>query len=269
MKDTYLPSVILLIPHYNNIEGLQKSLGSINETEAIDVLVVDDGSNEVPDLSELKQNFTNINEIFLIDLKQNKGIETALNTGLDWIRTKKYKYIARLDAGDTCEINRFHIQKQYLQEHTDIYLIGSWVNFVDMEDNVLFTLKVPTEHQEIKKKMFFNNMFIHPSVMFRANVIEEIGLYPYDFPALEDHAYFFNMVNHYKTANIPKALINYEMNPESISNLKRKTQVKSRIRLIKKYFYFGYYPIAGLIRSYILFFFPRNILTKLKQVLYR
>ena len=50
--------------------------------------------------NQLKTLESNINEIFLIDLKQNKGIETALNTGLDWIRTKKYKYIARLDVDD-------------------------------------------------------------------------------------------------------------------------------------------------------------------------
>lgn len=264
-----MSSIILLIPHFNNIEGLHRSLKSIDESEAIDVLIVDDGSKQSIDIHKLKQNHTHINDIFLIHLKENRGIETALNTGLNWIKSKNYEYIARLDAGDTCQSNRFKIQKQYLHEHPNVYLIGTWVNFVDMDDNTLFTLKVPTTHQEIKHKMFFNNMFIHPSVMFRSCVINNIGLYPHDYPALEDHAYFFDIVKQYQTANIPKALINYEMNPESISNMKRKIQVKSRIKLIKKHFYFGFYPIVGLIRSYILFFFPRDILTKLKQIIYK
>ena len=258
-----------MIPHYNNIEGLYKSLKSINEPDTLDVLIVDDGSEKRIDPIDLQEKFTNIHKIFLIQFSYNKGIETALNTGLEWIKSRSYKYIARLDAGDTCEANRFHIQKDYMEHHPDIYLIGSWVNFVDTSGKLLFTLKVPTEDKEIQHKMFYNNMFIHPSVMFRVAVIDSIGLYPYNFPALEDHAFFFDITKKHKTANIPQALINYEMHPNSISNTKRKIQVKSRIKLIKKHFYFGYYPIVGLLRSYIVLFFPRNTLTKLKQILYR
>ena len=35
-------------------------------------------------------------------MNTNKGIAEALNIGLDYAKTKKYKYIARLDAGGIC-----------------------------------------------------------------------------------------------------------------------------------------------------------------------
>ena len=36
--------VVLLIPYYNNSEGLLKSLRSIDQNEELDVMIVDDGS---------------------------------------------------------------------------------------------------------------------------------------------------------------------------------------------------------------------------------
>lgn len=263
-------NIIILIPYYNAYEDLLKSLKSISEITQVDVLIVDDGSKEKLDIDKLKNEFTQIHELFLIKLQENKGIETALNTGLKWIQEhEQYKYIARLDAGDTCHSDRFKIQSKFLDENPNIYLVGSWVNFVDIHGNNLFVLKVPTQHDKIKTKLYVNNMFIHPAVMFRREVIDTIGYYPYDFPALEDHAYFFDIANKYQTANIPIPLIDYEVNPNSISSKKRTKQVKSRIKLIKKHFYFGFYPIYGLIRSYMVLLLPRNLLTKIKQYVYK
>lgn len=263
-------NIIVLIPYYNAKKDLYKSLKSISAVLPVDVLIVDDGSKEKIDLQAIKQEFSQIHELFLIELEKNKGIETALNTGLKWIqKMHQYRYIARLDAGDTCHVDRFKIQSEFLDNNSDIYLIGSWVDFVDVNGKQLFLLKVPTDHKQIKRKMFLNNMFIHPAVMFRTEVIESVGYYPHDFPALEDHAYFFDIVKRYKTGNIPKALIKYEINPNSISSKKRKTQVKSRIKLIKKHFYLGYFPIYGLIRSMMVLLFPREVMTKIKQFVYR
>ena len=41
-------TLICLIPHYNNPDGLAKSLASIGKDEPCDVLVVDDGSVRKP-----------------------------------------------------------------------------------------------------------------------------------------------------------------------------------------------------------------------------
>ena len=70
---------ILLIPHYNNPNGLIEALGSIDASERIDVLVVDDGSNtEKIDEETVKRIFKGIGNIFFIYMEINKGIEHAL-----------------------------------------------------------------------------------------------------------------------------------------------------------------------------------------------
>ena len=41
-------SIIIIIPHYNNAKGLQNSLLSIDEETNVDIIIIDDGSDEKP-----------------------------------------------------------------------------------------------------------------------------------------------------------------------------------------------------------------------------
>jgi hypothetical protein len=54
---------------------------------------------------------------------------------------------------------------------------------------------------------------------------------------------------------------------ERVSGKKRKQQVLNRINVIKDNFYFGFYPIYGLIRNIILLIIPRNLSSALKGYL--
>ena len=44
LKRLAMSNIIVLIPHYNNLIGLKKTIASINEDISIDILVIDDGS---------------------------------------------------------------------------------------------------------------------------------------------------------------------------------------------------------------------------------
>ncbi|MFA7444680.1 MAG: glycosyltransferase [Flavobacteriaceae bacterium] len=72
---------IALICHYNDPEGLEKSLLSIQEDFPVDVLVVDDGSAIKPDLERLESLYKN-GKIFLELLHENVGVGEASNLGL-------------------------------------------------------------------------------------------------------------------------------------------------------------------------------------------
>jgi hypothetical protein len=258
---------ILLIPHYKNIDGLYASLSSIDKNENLDVLIVDDGSKVVLDETKIKGIFLGNGAVFFEYLKQNSGIEIALNEGLKFIIKNKYKYTARLDCGDICINDRFKIQETYLELNEDISLVGTNVDFLDIKGNLLYTLNVPEKDKQIRKKMFINAMHIHPTIMFRNSMLKVTGLYPVDYKAAEDYAFFFNVINNCKVANINQVLVRCEINPSGISTLLRKKQAKNRIKLILKNFYLGFYPIYGLLRSILLYIVPLNILIKLKSIL--
>jgi len=260
--------IVVLIPHYNNIEGLKRSIASIKEN--VDILVIDDGSSEKPRLEELincQQNPKVKIEILYLDT--NQGIEHALNSGLNLILQKPYKYIARLDAGDICAPNRFSIQKQYLEQNSDVYLVGSWAKVIYENSGEQYILKRPIDWESIRKGMFINNMFVHPTVMFRKELIEEIGIYPTNYKYAEDYAYFFKIVQRYKCENIPYPLVEYYINSNSISLRFYRTQLKSRIKIIWNHREPNVYFIYGLCRNVLLLLFPKILIEKLKKMFHK
>ena len=106
--------IVVLIPHYNNLEGLIKSLSAVSKSViAVDVLVVDDGSSIPVEEKQLQKIYPSIT---VLHSSKNEGIEKALNRGLTYIcDNKPYKYVARLDAEDVCSPDRFAKQKEFLE----------------------------------------------------------------------------------------------------------------------------------------------------------
>ena len=261
--------VILLIPHYNNVEGLKKSLSSIGEKENIDVLIVDDGSKFLFDEKSIESNFQAKGDVFFMYLTSNQGIEIALNTGLKSILEKGYTYTARLDCGDICVDDRFIKQEVFLKTNQEIHLVGSNVEFLDVNGVLLYALQVPKRDKDIRKKMYINAMHIHPTIMFKNKMLETTGLYPTKYKAAEDYAFFFKVINKFLVANIDEVLVKCELNPKGISSRYRKQQAKNRIKIILDNFYVGFYPIYGLFRSIILYILPLKLLINLKRILHK
>lgn len=262
-------NIIVLIPYYNELDGLCRSLESIKEKLPVDVVIVDDGSKTKPDEIYLRDRYQNINNITLLTLLENKGIENALNEGLKFIKeNQKYEYVARLDAGDTCLENRLSIQYTYLEENPEVYLVGAGAICVDLNGNCLYSLRHKTKHKSIKRRMFIQNMFVHPAVMFRVKAIDLIGFYPIQYKYAEDYAYFFRFIKNFKVANIPEPLIKYEINPKGISMRNRKHQVKSRIRVILANWEWRNSAVIGLLYNIILYVMPLSILQNLKKIKY-
>ena len=259
-------NIAVLIPHYNNPSALEKSLESISAQEPVDVVIVDDGSQAKPDMGHFRKKFTQIPDLHLIPLETNRGIEHALNAGLAFIvESKKYRYVARLDQGDLCYPERFRVQKEYLEKNPDVALLGAWASYESMSGKVLFTAQPPCDHETIRKMMFLNNMFIHPSVMVRVAAIEKIGYYDVSFRDAEDYAYFFRFVKNFRTANIGRVLLRYEVNPAGMSLSRRKRQIAARIRVIVRNWEWGLYPAWGLIKNSVLYFLPYALVESLKK----
>ncbi|BDU24159.1 glycosyltransferase [Flavobacterium sp. GSB-24] len=258
--------ILVLIPYYNNIEGLLKSLKSIDADENLDVLIVDDGSTIKLEKELIDGSFKANGKILYKISEKNEGIESALNHGLKIAQSQQYQYIARLDCGDVCLGKRFQIQSQFLEKNPEIKIVGSNVLAVDCNDKFLYAINLPLNHEDIEKKMYFNSMLIHPAIMFSSSILDTIGYYPTQYKSAEDYAFFFTISKYYKMANIAEYLTQIEINEKGISLQKRKQQVLSRITIIKQNFYFGFYPIYGLIRNYILLILPYRFILFLKKV---
>ncbi|MDH7446377.1 glycosyltransferase [Aquimarina sp. 2201CG14-23] len=258
--------VIVLIPHYENVLGLINSIKSIQENFLVDIIIVDDGSKNKPlPIDEIQKSYNNQGNIIFEIIEENKGIEVALNVGLSIILEMKYKYIARLDCGDLFHKDKLRKQLTYLKKNKDVKLLGTWGNIKDQENNLLYIEKHPVSYEEIKKKIYLNSTFLHPSVVFEVDILSVVGLYPLDYQAAEDYGFFMKIVKHFRSENYPETLIDYIIDPNSISSLKRKRQVKSRIKGIINNYYIGWYPTYGLLRNVLLLFLSRKMSNALKS----
>jgi glycosyltransferase involved in cell wall biosynthesis len=261
--------VAVLIPHYNNLLGLANSIRSISYFGTVLILIVDDGSfsEQRPLKGNLSQHTEHDIEILNLDI--NFGIEKALNTGLKYLKDNELTdLVARLDCGDRMKENRLLTQVNFLNNNQDIYLLGSWVDFVE-HGKLLYTLKLPATHNEIKMKMNYKVCFIHPAVTFRLRAINSIGYYPMEYPAAEDYAYFMNFTNNFKTANVKEVLTVVEKSIEGISLSKRKLQLKSRLKIIIKNFHLNLYSLAGVCKIILLMILPYAIIMAIKKRIYK
>lgn len=260
----------ILLPHYNNIEGLEATLQSLKtETEVFTVVVLDDGSDNQNQVETLIQSYSTQLQITLFKQPKCIGVTRSLNNGLTYIlQQEHFNYIARIDAGDRCINNRFTKQLEAFKLDPELGIVSSWVTFVDTNKAFLFNFKTPTTHQKIKQSIYKYNPFIHPAVMYKTEVVKAIGLYPENYPALEDHAYFFKMIKQYKATILPQLLLEYEVNPNSISAVKRKEQTKSRIKLFLNNYNFTFTATIGLFRAFLTSLLPQKITLFLKKTIF-
>ncbi|WP_165864825.1 glycosyltransferase [Rufibacter latericius] len=229
--------VCVLIPCYNNLGGLLKSLQSISyPLDKLCVVVVDDGSS-IKVQEELLPSFNETGfRIYVVRLPHNQGITKALNAGLQWISNHlKPRYIARLDCGDTCQKERFYKQVTFLDQNPGVGLLGTWCIFQNPDAGFKYTYTTPTSHAEIISEMYFRNVFIHPTVMFRAELIKVTGGYSLDYPFVEDYALFFEMLHKTNGAILDEFLVICELNPNGISMSNRRQQLQGRQKVVSVY----------------------------------
>ena len=90
-KDSF--GLDIIIPHYNNTDGLRKTLESIDD-QLVTVTVVDDCSTNAPGYEALKKDFPNVN---FIQMECNAGPGAARQYAIEHTTNP---YITFIDAGD-------------------------------------------------------------------------------------------------------------------------------------------------------------------------
>lgn len=264
-----LIQLCILIPCYNNLNGLINSIKSINyDIEKYIILIIDDGSSEAITHDSIIQNILTSVNIEIVRSEENIGITQALNKGLQHIySTYNVNFIARLDCGDLCTSDRFYKQTQFLQTNQEIHLIGSWCYFKNPQSGETFKYITPTIHKFIKRSMNFRNVFIHPTVMWRVTAFKKL-MYPEIYPYAEDYGLFYEMITKVKSAIINQFLVTCELNFKGISISKRSIQLRSRLKVIA---YFGrnnFLIYLGIVKILLLILFPYQFILHIKRKLY-
>lgn len=258
----------LLIPCYNNLPGLLVSLETVHyRPNHFVVVVVDDGSSVPVDERAIHERPGPAFPVVILRSGANEGITKALNKGLQWIITQTdARFVARLDCGDRCHVDRFYQQVSYLDAHAGVGLLGSWCRFEERETGHGYVYRTPVSHGGIVRAMHFRNVFIHPTVMFRTALIKELGFYPEGFEYAEDYAYFWRMTELRKAAMLNSVLVTCELTPLGISSSNRAMQLSARRKVVNTFASNQILKMLSFIRLKILQILPNTFLLRLKKM---
>lgn len=212
-----MPEISILMPIRNEERYLPAALDSLyRQTHtAWELVAVDDGSSDRT-AAILAESARRDRRVKVISRKGG-GLVAALNAGLEACRAP---LLARLDGDDICHPRRLERQAAYLNASPDTGLVAC--NFrhfprsdikqgmIDYESwqNAL------TGHPLIIRDLFVESPFVHPSIMVRRAVLDQLGGYhDRDWP--EDYDLWLRMAaSGVQFARLPQTLLFWRDHPE-------------------------------------------------------
>lgn len=140
----------------------------------------------------------------LVELKENRGLIHALNTGLQHCRGE---WLIRMDADDIALPHRLELQLTTIESNPDLDVLGSaMLEFEDDPRNPVRLKPVLQSHDEIRAGLPLRNPINHPTACIRRASLDAIGGYP-SLPLLEDYYLWSQLlVNGAKFQNLPEPL---------------------------------------------------------------
>ncbi len=165
----------------------------------------------------------------IVPLDKNQGLGKALQIGQKYC---KYELIARMDTDDIATSNRFQYQKNFLEENSNIDVVGTYIREIDEnEDIVKDVVKFPLRHDELYDFFSKRDPLAHPTTMFRKSFFEKAGNYRTDLHLAEDTLLWYDGFLHgCKFANIDYIGLNFRRTEDFYA---RRANIQKSIGLLK------------------------------------
>lgn len=249
-------------------EYLKQALDSIlNQTLLADeILIVKDGLL-TPELDKtLDEYAAKYKTIKFLEFKENRGLGLALRDG---VLACKNEIIARMDTDDVSKFDRFEKQLNYLEQHKDIALLGTWIEEFDKNSMKPKSNSIlPITHDEIVKFAKRRNPFRHVSVIFKKSSVISSGNYRH-FLWFEDYDLWIRMLQKgYKTANLPEVLLSVRENKKMYERRGGLQYFKQDIKFERFLLRIGYINSFEFLTNIIIRGCVRLIPNKIRKIIY-
>ena len=142
----------------------------------------------------------------------------SLNLGIEHARAP---FIARMDADDICEPDRLEKQLAYLQQRSDIAVVGSSYVHINSEGTIVgYPKPIYLSPADILRHLPFESCLPHPTVMIRKEILLAVSGYAFGLYA-EDWDLWLRMSRAgYRFANLPDNLLKYRIHSGQSTSLK-------------------------------------------------
>lgn len=208
------PTISVIMSVYNGQKYLEESIKSILEQDYdnFEFIIVNDKSTDQS--LEIINSFQD-DRIIIINNPENLGLTKSLNNAL---KIAKGKYIARQDADDISKPERFKEQIFFLEKNPETALLGSFVYRIDNNGKIIdevHNLVSPSYDDMLK-----HNHIKHGSVMFKKDVICDLGGYNEIFKYVQDYELWIRVSKNHAIYNLNKPLYKLRIHEDSIGSNK-------------------------------------------------
>lgn len=220
----YTPNLIsVLLPVRNGMPFIKEALASIlnQNINNWELIVINDGStDETSDWLNMQDD----PRLRILDTG-GVGLVNALNFGLKYCRGE---FIARMDADDVAEPNRFELQIACLSEDSSVGVVCTDIICIDEQGKKIGEeVSCYNSNEYIKKGLLYQIKFkpiIHPSVIFRREAL--MGVHGYrSYSCSEDRDLWLRLIDDWRIVRLNKKLLRYRITPNGISRARRSEQM--------------------------------------------
>jgi glycosyltransferase involved in cell wall biosynthesis len=218
------PAISVVLAVHNGERHLQRSIASVlSQTLAnFELIVVDDGSTDAT--PQLLAAAAGSDARVIVIRREHRGLAESLNAG---IARARGRYIARQDADDVSMPDRFTRQIAYLDAHDEVGALGSSAEVIDPAGHVVGALTAACGAAAVRRALLtLRTTPVHGSMMIRKRAIETSGGYRPSFRAGQDYDLWLRLSEHDGVDNLPDALYQWRLDPESVYATRRAMQLK-------------------------------------------
>jgi glycosyltransferase involved in cell wall biosynthesis len=231
------PLVSIVIPVYNGSDFLREAIDSALAQTYInkEIIVVNDGSKDEDRTREIALSYGSKIRYFE---KENGGVATALNMGIE---TAKGKYISWLSHDDAYFPDKLEKQVPVLEKlESEGRKSVAYSSFVFMDDRSIVYSKM--DMPEVTPSRFYsallcNRVFISSfkimtfglhgcTLLIPKTAFEEIGLFNVKLPTTQDYELWFKMLGVYDFVNVNGHLVKSRIHKWQGTHVLRKERVE-------------------------------------------
>lgn len=227
--------ISVLMSVYNEpLNYIDEAINSIlNQTyKDFEYIIVVDKPDNLEIIHYLNEKAKRDSRIKVLVNKKNIGLAMSLNRAIE---KAGGKYLARMDADDIALPERFDKELKYLKKNK-LDMVATATNKID--DSGLKWGEIhpfSTRLDDIKEFLKYQNIIVHPTVMMKAEAINDLGGYR-NFSSCQDYDLWLRFITaRYKIGILDEILLSFRRHSNSISATCRFSQILNESYIRKLY----------------------------------
>jgi len=222
------PLISVIMPVYNSEKYLSLAIESVlNQTiKDLEFLIIDDCSTD-SSVEIIKKFMKKDKRIKLFKTNENSGGCTKpINVGL---KNAKGKFIARMDADDLSNKNRFELQLESLKE-SKADISSTNLDFIDEKGKVF--LKRKYDLSDFSNLIQIESPIAHGTILAKKSVFDKYGLFDEKFKTSQDYDMWLRLWSRgVKFILCDRILYSYRQHSKTGKTLKTKNTIKNVLKI--------------------------------------